>query len=84
MYSTQGIVKSVIYCMTVALRMLKLYEAEKENYKISLTAVRGMPYTHGPVCLSHFKLFQIGTTKTASTTHSIINYFIIYLVLFYC
>ncbi|MXQ93313.1 hypothetical protein E5288_WYG008023 [Bos mutus] len=35
-----GIVKSVIYCMTVALRMLKLYEAEKENYKISLTAVR--------------------------------------------
>lgn len=47
MYFTQGIVKSVIYCMTVALRMLKLYEAEKENYKTSLAAVRGMPYTHG-------------------------------------
>ena len=32
----------LLVCMTVALRMLKFYEAEKEQHKISPTAVRGV------------------------------------------
>lgn len=49
--------------------MFKFYEAEKEKHKVSLTAVRGVPYSHRYFfSLKQFKLVQIKTTKAAFTT----------------